>query len=261
MVSARDDDRKNLIQSSQLDYDCDDDDDDDHDDIVICRISIVNQKYFKIVLCWRLFDFYWFWSWCTHSGPLRVWHGLRKSAKQWHQVTVMSIWREKGWNKHMQYKSPNLGYYKLPKRWIQKPKFQKMSTIFKNKSRIPCTYGRTAQIHYKLRSQSKIWVGFVACFCRIFKCFQMFPTVCPFFVRPKKRKQDVLHKVYNTLRCRSAKWKGRKIEVSGQKYLYDIGPYENFLICPKTPPTFFFPYIVLVVNRHCWRLVLWARGM
>ena len=38
MVIARDDDRKNLIQSSQLDYDCDDDD--DNDDIFTCRISI-----------------------------------------------------------------------------------------------------------------------------------------------------------------------------------------------------------------------------
>ena len=38
MVIARDDDRKNLIQSSQLDYDCDDDD--DNDDIFTCRIII-----------------------------------------------------------------------------------------------------------------------------------------------------------------------------------------------------------------------------
>ena len=37
------------------------------------------------------------------------------------------------------------------------------------------------KIHYKPRSLTKIWVGFVGGSCRIFKCFQMFAPFCTFF--------------------------------------------------------------------------------
>ena len=60
------------------------------------------------------------------------------------------------------------------------------------------------KIHYKLRSKTKIWVGFVGGFCHIFKCFPFLHLFCP-FLQPRKWKQDVLHKVYYTLRCMQEK--------------------------------------------------------